>query len=221
MIERFPEPARGVFMLADEESDRLRHNYVGCEHVLTGLARHSSPAAGLLIAHGLDVDTLRGELDRLVAEGILPPPWRNHAALLDSLGVDLAAVRHSVEQAFGTEALDRATRQASRRTGWTPLCGKAHMFKRGLQIAHEHRVALGHPSIGPETILLGVLEDAQDPLDKPRCFNNPWTRRRRNALGLPYQGPSPVRLLLNTRGTILTDLCQAARAQLYATNPTR
>lgn len=216
MIEQFPEPARQVFTLAEEEADRLRHNYVGCEHALAGLARHPGPTAEFLTGNGFDVDTVRGGLDRLVGQGVLPPPWRNDAALLHSLGVDLVAVRATMEESFGTEAVDRATRQASRRTGWTPLCGKALMFKRALQLAHEHRKALGEPCVGPEHILLGILEDARDPLDKPRCFNNAWNRRRRRSLGLPHQGPSPVTLLVHAQGASLTELHQAAREQLYA-----
>ena len=222
MIERFPEPARQVFELADQESDRMQHNYVGCEHVLAGLARHpTSPVADVLIAQGFDVGTIRAELTRLVDQGFLPPPWRNHAALLRGLGVDLSAVRHTMEESFGAEAVERATRQALRTTGWSPLCGKAHVFKQALYLAHQRRHALGHPHTGPGHILVGVLDDAEHPLDKPRCFRNPWNRRRRANLGLPDRGPSPVRLIVQARGTTLTELRRAVVAQLNATSWTR
>jgi ATP-dependent Clp protease ATP-binding subunit ClpA len=217
MIERFPVPARQVFELADEESNRLQHDYVGCEHVLAGLARYpNSTAANVLTSYGLDVDTIRAELDRLIDQGILPPPWHNDAALLGSLGVDLAAVRQTMEQTFGAEAVNRATRQVLRRTGSSPLCGKALVFKRALQLAQQHRDAMGHAHTGPEHILLGVLDDALDPLDKPRCFRNAWNRRRRTHLGLPYQGPSPVRLIIEARGSTLTEVRDAVMAQLQA-----
>jgi ATP-dependent Clp protease ATP-binding subunit ClpA len=222
MIERFPEPARQVFELADEESDRMQHNYVGCEHVLAGLARHpTSPVADILAAQGFDVDAIRAELARLVDQGVLPPPWRNHAALLRGLGVDLSAVRQHMEESFGPDAVDRATRRALRTTGWSPLCGKAHVFKQALHLAHQRRHALGHAHTGPGHILLGVLDDAEHPLDRPRCFNNPWNRRRRANLGLPDRGPSPVRLIVQARGTTLAALREAAVSHLNATSWTR
>jgi len=39
VFERFTERARKVLGLAYEEADRLRHDYVGPEHVLAGLSR--------------------------------------------------------------------------------------------------------------------------------------------------------------------------------------
>lgn len=222
MIERILEEVRQVYALADEESDRMQHNYVGCEHILAGLARHpTSPAADILVAQGFDVDAIRTELARLVDQGVLPPPWRNHAALLRGLGVDLSAVRHRMEESFGADAVDRATRKVLRTNGWSPLCGKAHVFKQALHLAHQRRHALGHPHTGPGHILLGILDDAEHPLDRPRCFNNPWNRRRRANLGLPDRGPSPVRLIVQARGTTLSALREAAVAHLNATSWTK
>jgi len=82
MFERFDEPAQQVMDLACEESDRLRHDYVGPEHVLAGLARQdTSRAAAILRASGLGGEAVRGGLDRLVAQGLLPGPWHNQADL--------------------------------------------------------------------------------------------------------------------------------------------
>lgn len=68
MFERFTVPARQVMDLACAEADRLRHDYVGPEHVLAGLSRQAgSRAAEILQASGLDGDTVRSGLDRLVA----------------------------------------------------------------------------------------------------------------------------------------------------------
>ncbi|MEQ7005699.1 Clp protease N-terminal domain-containing protein [Actinopolymorpha sp. B17G11] len=191
MIERLPVPARQVFVLADEESDRLRHNYVGCEHVLAALVRHPSPAAETLAVHGLDLDVLRGGLGELVADGILPPAWRNHAALLDSLGVDLAAVRTSIEETFGTDMVERATRQATRRTGWSPLCGKAHVFKRALQLAHDHQSPSAIPASAHRPSCSAFSKTPWTGSTGHAAFDNPWNRRRRSTLGLPIGGPAP------------------------------
>ena len=37
MFERFTDRARRVVVLAQEESQRLSHNYIGTEHLLLGL----------------------------------------------------------------------------------------------------------------------------------------------------------------------------------------
>src|SRR6266540_5493193 len=61
-----------------KEANRLRHGYVGPEHVLLGIVRHSdSRAARVLLAHGLDlagdppavVAGWRGGLDAVVRQG--------------------------------------------------------------------------------------------------------------------------------------------------------
>jgi Clp amino terminal domain, pathogenicity island component len=150
VFERFTQPAYRVVELANQEADRLRHGYLGPEHVLVGIVRQAdSPAGRVLRARGLDLEAVRGELDRLVERGILPGPERNHAALLGSLGVDLEAVRRAAEEAFGQEAVGQATWRVSRRRwwrgggpGWTPLCGKAAVAKRALQLASAEADAL-------------------------------------------------------------------------------
>src|SRR5215216_3724582 len=57
------------------EASRLHHAYVGPEHLLLGLLRQGdNPAARVLVAHGLDLETVRAEVDRLIAQGVLPGP---------------------------------------------------------------------------------------------------------------------------------------------------
>jgi len=117
MLERFTEPAGQVMELACEEAERLRHDYLGPEHVLAGLARQESSHAGsILRASGLDVEAVRAGLDRLVAQGLLPAPWRNKSDLLSSLGVDLDAVQHAIEDSFGTDAVCAAQQRVLRRS---------------------------------------------------------------------------------------------------------
>ena len=45
MFERFTERARKVVVLAQEEAARLRHGYVGTEHLLLGLIREEEGVA--------------------------------------------------------------------------------------------------------------------------------------------------------------------------------
>jgi ATP-dependent Clp protease ATP-binding subunit ClpA len=106
VFERFTEPARQVMELAFEEAERLRHDYVGPEHYLAGLAAQAdSHAAAVLRSSGLDMDAIRAGLDRLVAQGLLPARWRNKSDLLRGLGVDLEAVQRAVEESFGADAV--------------------------------------------------------------------------------------------------------------------
>jgi hypothetical protein len=224
MFERFTPAARRVVELAQREADRLRHNYVGPEHILAGTVwQGQSRAAQVLKARGLELAAVRVELDRLVDRGILPGPERSHAALLGSLGVDLEAVRRTAEEAFGWEAVSEATRRVSRRRwwqggrpGWTPLCGKAWVAKRALHLASVEADGLGQRDVAPEHVLLGLLRDAQEPVGG-RCGRSvrQWQAHH---LGLPGQGPSPVQVVVESRGLSLEGLREAVLAELRATN---
>ena len=51
-MERFTQRARRVLSLAQEEAERLRHNYIGTEHLLLGLMREEGGVAGRVLLHG-------------------------------------------------------------------------------------------------------------------------------------------------------------------------
>ena len=198
---RFTEPAHRVLDLARAEAERCGHRYLGPEHVLLGvLAAGHSRAAQLLRSHGLEM-AARAALAHLADQGVVPAPRPGDAELLGALGIDLDAVRRDTEQSFGFRGVGEATWRVTRRRGWrgrrvvwTPLCGPPLVAKRALQLASEQAHALGHSQVQPDHLLLGVLEDARQPLDLVR-----GSRRHRRILalvGLPdgYQGAA--RLLL-------------------------
>ena len=88
----------------------------------------------------------------------------------------------------------RPWRWRDRRVVWTPLCGSPLVAKRALQLASEQVHALGHDEVSPEHLLLGVLEDAGQPLDLVR-----GPRRHRQVaahVGLPdgYRGTAGLLL---------------------------
>ena len=222
-FERFTEPASQVIELACEEAERLRHDYLGPEHVLAGLARQEdSHTAGILRASGLDVAAVRAGLDRLVAQGMLPARWRNKSDLLSSLGVDLDAVQRAIEDSFGTDAVcvaqQRVLRRSSRREDLlictNPLNGKAMLVKRALHMAGKEADALGRRDIGPEHLLLGVLRDALEPVSTG--WSSRRLRRIRTYLGLPRHGPSPVRLIIEASGMTMEALRAETLAELHA-----
>ena len=84
---RFTKEAGIVPHFAREEAERRHQYYLGPEHLLLGLlVGDDNPAARVLRAHGLDLDTLRAGIDRLVAEGVLPGSQPSDAELLAILG---------------------------------------------------------------------------------------------------------------------------------------
>ena len=70
-MERFTQRARRVLSLAQEEAERLRHNYIGTEHLLLGLMREEGGVAGRVLRDlGLEqrrVEDLVEELTRATA----------------------------------------------------------------------------------------------------------------------------------------------------------
>ena len=201
MIES-SEHARQVLELAWAEAKGFGHRYLGPEHVLLGvLAEGHSRAARALRGAGVDLAAAQTALARLADRGTVPAPRPSDAELLGALGIDLDAVRRDTEQTFGFRAVGEATWRVSRRRRWrgrrvvwTPLCGPPLFAKRALQLATDQARALGHSQVSPEHLLLGVLEDARQPLDLVR-----GPRRHRQILGhvgLPdgYQGAAGLLL---------------------------
>jgi ATP-dependent Clp protease ATP-binding subunit ClpA len=202
VFDRFTEPAHRVLDLAREEAERVGHRYLGPEHVLLGvLAEGHSAAVGVLRAYGVDLRVARAALVRLADRGVVPAPRPSDAELLGSLGIDLDAVRRGTEQTFGFRAVGEATWRVTRRRSWrgrrvvwTPLCGPPFVAKHAVQRASEHAQVLGHGEVGPEHLVLGVLEDARQPADTVR-----GPRRHRHILahvGLPegYRGAAGLLL---------------------------
>src|SRR5208283_1950313 len=70
MFNRFTERARKVIVYAKEEAKRFNHDYIGTEHLLLGLIREGEGvAAAVLQKLGLDLETIRLEVEKLVQAG--------------------------------------------------------------------------------------------------------------------------------------------------------
>jgi ATP-dependent Clp protease ATP-binding subunit ClpA len=150
MFARFTPRAREAMVLAREQSGRLRHPWLGTEHLLLGLLQQSDTRAQVILS-GLGVTHAAVEHE-LVAELGEPPDEqplgdRDEEALL-SLGIDLQEVRRRVEAAFGLGALDQA------RPG---RCGLPMMPRLKQSLAHASRVA-GRRSIDTDHLLLGMTQ---------------------------------------------------------------
>jgi ATP-dependent Clp protease ATP-binding subunit ClpA len=201
MWDRLTPDGREVLRLAFVESGELGHPCLADEHVLLGLLRHgTSGAAALLQAQGLDLATARAELLRV---GPTLGPSVDPARALRTLGIEIEQVRGRLEATFGTHAVEAAERRVRRRPRWrgghprpSPLC--AHLLaKRSFEFAARYADQRGDTGIGPEHLLYGVLQDAQDPLGTQLSRRS---RRQLTGLGWTTGRPNPLRLLLEARG---------------------
>ena len=69
-MENFTARARKIVSLAQSEAIRLKHSYVGTEHVLLGLIREGSGvAAKVLESTGVDLETICSAVENVVAPG--------------------------------------------------------------------------------------------------------------------------------------------------------
>lgn len=71
MYERFTDRARKVMKLGNQEALRLKHEYIGTEHILLGLVEEGSGVAANVLKN-LDVDLpkIRLEVEKIVQSGL-------------------------------------------------------------------------------------------------------------------------------------------------------
>jgi ATP-dependent Clp protease ATP-binding subunit ClpA len=70
MYERFTDRARKVMRLANQEAQRLNHEYIGTEHILLGLVKESAGvAANVLKNFDIDLRKIRLEVEKIVQTG--------------------------------------------------------------------------------------------------------------------------------------------------------
>ncbi|HEY2313010.1 MAG TPA: Clp protease N-terminal domain-containing protein, partial [Streptosporangiaceae bacterium] len=74
MFERFTDRARRVVVLAQEESQRLSHNYIGTEHLLLGLlAEQEGVAARALESLNVTLTAAREQVEEIIGPGQQQP----------------------------------------------------------------------------------------------------------------------------------------------------
>ena len=107
-FDKFTERARKVLHLAQEEAQRLRHNYIGTEHLLLGLVREREGVAGKVLSSlGVDLEMVRKAVEDIIGRGdhIVPGEigLTPRAKKVIELAVDEA--RRLNHQYIGTEHL--------------------------------------------------------------------------------------------------------------------
>ncbi|MFD8531780.1 Clp protease N-terminal domain-containing protein [Streptosporangium canum] len=160
MFERFTDEARQTVKLAQANARRLNHHLIGTEHLLLGLLdQPESDSAEILGRHGLDHDRACRAVTALIPRA---PKDALDAEALETIGIDLSAIRDRVEAAFGPGALDRPP-QRGHRGGL--LSGRHVPFspraKKALELSLREALALKHGYIGDGHILLGLLREGQ------------------------------------------------------------
>jgi ATP-dependent Clp protease ATP-binding subunit ClpC len=69
-MERFTQRARRVLSLAHQEAERMRHNYIGTEHLLLGLIKEEGGVAGRVLRElGLEADRVQETIERITGTG--------------------------------------------------------------------------------------------------------------------------------------------------------
>jgi ATP-dependent Clp protease ATP-binding subunit ClpC len=69
VYERFTDRARKVLKLANQEAQRLNHEYIGTEHILLGLVKEGSGVAANVLKN-LDIgQQVRSEIEKIVSGG--------------------------------------------------------------------------------------------------------------------------------------------------------
>ncbi|HJM89478.1 MAG TPA: ATP-dependent Clp protease ATP-binding subunit [Dehalococcoidia bacterium] len=154
--------AKKVIELAVDEARRLGHSYIGTEHLLLGLVREGEGiAAGVLESLGVNLERVRGETTRILAQ--TQPQQQQTAAAgqrqartptLDQLGTDLTAMARNdqLDAIVGRDdEIERVIQVLSRRTKNNPvLIGEPGVGKTAIAEGLAHRIVAGDV---PDTLL--------------------------------------------------------------------
>ncbi|MCQ4121922.1 Clp protease N-terminal domain-containing protein [Rhodococcus tibetensis] len=158
MFERFSTDARNVVIDAQKEARALKSPQIGPEHLVLGLLSvPAEPVRGILADSGIALAKARvtvAEQGTALSDA--------DADALGSIGIDLDAVRHSLEQTFGKGILDPEPPSGprgwfGRKSGHIPFTKDA---KKAIELSLREALARKDDHIGAEHVLLGVLRVA-------------------------------------------------------------
>jgi ATP-dependent Clp protease ATP-binding subunit ClpA len=156
MFTRFVQSARTAVTEAQEATRALGHDSVTPSHMLVGVARAEPELTSPLTAEQLQSAIRAPGIDR---------------GALASIGIDYDAIEREVEASFGPGAL------ASGRT-----CGQlafAPESKKALELALHEAVERNGQHIGPEHLMLALLDDRDVTELIRRCGADPQELKAR------------------------------------------
>ncbi|SNT37678.1 Clp protease N-terminal domain-containing protein [Rhodococcoides kyotonense] len=158
MFERFTGRARMAVVAAQEQARATKSPRIEAVHVFLGvLDTADSGLRSLLEREGYTVDSVRATLstDSELGDG--------DAKALESIGIDLDAVRASLEASFGEGALDEPTQDKrgwlGRRTGHLAF---APASKKAIELSLREAIQRKDSEIRSEHLLLGLIRGADD-----------------------------------------------------------
>jgi Restriction endonuclease/Clp amino terminal domain, pathogenicity island component len=166
VLGRFSRNARVAVAMAREEADELNLDEVRPSHVLVGVLQAAGAAepatsdradelGALLNGYGLTAGVVRAQLVEANTSG--DSSFDDDTEVLESIGIDLRAVRDSVARAFGADAFDNALCKSGRRRrrrGQIPFTRSA---KKVLELALREASLHKDNEIRCEHIILGIL----------------------------------------------------------------
>jgi ATP-dependent Clp protease ATP-binding subunit ClpC len=142
----FSEETKKVLTFAEEEAERLLHNYIGTEHLLLGLLRVENSAAGqLLVDKGMRLFAVREDTVEILKRKALPKKKRE-TPFLNEFSRDLS--------------------EMAAKGVFDPLIGREAELERVVQILSRRRknnpVLLGEPGVGKTAIVEGLARRIVD-----------------------------------------------------------
>src|SRR6478736_6800540 len=161
MYERFTDRARKVMQLANQEAQRLNHEYVGTEHLLLGLLREQEGvAAQVLMNLGLKLEDVREEVLNLLGHNM-----DSGESASGGGGTERTANKGKSK----TPALDsfgRDLTELARQGKLDPVIGRQNEIERVIQVlsrrTKNNPVLLGEAGVGKTAIVEGLAQMVVD-----------------------------------------------------------
>ena len=173
MFERFTDDARHAVVAAQAEARRLKATRIETVHLFMGiLDTAGSDVIEILRDEGYTRETVLAELAKGQALG------DRDARALESIGIDLEAVRANLEASFGEGALDGV--DESRRRWFGRATGHiafASASKKALELSWREARARKESKVSCEHILLGLIRGAD--VKFTAVVDDPYRLRRR------------------------------------------
>src|SRR5271165_3119128 len=165
MLERFSRNAQVAVAMARAEAGELNLDEVRPSHVLVGVLQAAEAAGAatadranelgaLLSGYGLTLDVVRAQLVEASTSG--DSSFDDDAEALESIGIDLRAVRDNVTRTFG-EAFDDALYKSGRRRRCRRQIPFTRPAKKVLELALREALLHKDNEVRCEHIILGIL----------------------------------------------------------------
>lgn len=163
MFERFTADARTTVVRAQVHAARRRDSTIAPTHLL--LALTEGRLGGLLEGYNVTAETVERDAPAGTSHSI------DDDVALRSIGIDLYAIRASIESAFGPGALETPRGPSRRFAPWARRGNRRHRAvadnaKKALELSLRETIRLDAREIGAESLLLGLLRTGDPELTR-------------------------------------------------------